>query len=49
MRVEDHEEAVDALVYKAAAAVKLWREKCEELEASLTAIYSATQEYKVND
>jgi len=48
MRVTDHEDAVDAIVEKAAGAVKLWREKCEELEASLLAIHNAAKEYKTS-
>jgi hypothetical protein len=40
MRVTDHEEAVDAVVDGAAAAIKEWREKYEALAAEYDRVCS---------
>lgn len=42
MRVEDHDEAVDAVIEKAAKAVKTWRERCENLALEAEALREAS-------
>jgi hypothetical protein len=42
MKVSDHEEAVDAVVEKAASAIKEWRERCDSLAIEAEDLRSAS-------
>jgi hypothetical protein len=46
MRVSEHEEAVDAVIDKAASAIKVWRERCESLAAEAEALRVVSEDFR---